>query len=48
MGRLRNLTESIHEFTTEYVEGEYDSPVAEDDDDGGYDISTKIGMLLFK
>ena len=48
MGRLRNLTESIHECTTEYVEDEYDSAVADDDGDGGYDISTKIGMLLLK
>jgi len=30
MGRLRNLTESIHEFTTEYIEDEYDSAVADD------------------
>ena len=48
MGRLRNLAESIHEFTTEYVADEYDPAVADDDGDGGYDISTKIGMLLLK
>jgi hypothetical protein len=41
MGRLRDLTESIHEFITEY-----DSTVA--GGDGRYDISTKISMLLLK
>ena len=48
MGKLRNFTESIHEFTTGYVEDEYGPAIADDDGDGGYDISTKIGMLLLK
>ena len=30
MGQLRNLTESIHEFTTCYVEDEYDPAVADE------------------
>jgi len=46
MGKLRNLTESIHEFSTDYVEDEYDPAVG--DGDGGYDTSTKIGLLLLK
>ena len=46
MGQLRNLTESIHEFATDYVEDEYDPAVAVGD--GGYDTSTKIGLLLLK
>jgi len=46
MGQLRNLTDSIHEFATDYVEDEYNPAVA--DSDGGYDISTKISLLLLK
>src|SRR6056297_4147711 len=46
MGKLRNLTESIHEFSTDYVEDEYDPAVAAGD--GGYDTATKIGLLLLK
>ncbi len=44
MGQLRNLTEGIHEFATDYVKDEYDPAV--DDSNGGYDTSTKIGLLL--
>ena len=34
MGRLRNLAESIHEFTTEYVADEYDPAVADNSTSG--------------
>ncbi len=46
MGKLRNLTESIHEFSRDFVEDEYDPAVG--DGDGGYDTSTKIGLLPLK
>ena len=46
MGKLRNLAESIHEFSTDYVKDEYDPAVADGDD--GYETSTKIGLLLLK
>ncbi len=39
-------SQSIHEFATDYAENEYNPAVA--DSDGGYDTSTKIGLLLLK
>jgi len=44
MGKLRNLTESIHEFSTYYLEDEYDPA----DAGGGYNTSTEITLLLLK
>ena len=46
MGRLRNLAQIFHEFTTNHVE-QPDVPAVADGDDG-YDNSTKIALLLLK
>ena len=46
MGRIRNLAESFHEFATNYVDKDDGPGVA--DGDGGYDRSTKLGLLLLK
>jgi IS5 family transposase len=46
MGRLKDLSESIHELATSFVSEEDEPAVAEGDD--GFDRSTKISLLLLK
>jgi len=46
MGRLRNLTQTFHEFATNHVEQLGVPAVA--NDDNGYARATKIALLLLK